>query len=241
MKLPPLPQRIAAGLSDAAADAARREVFEGLRPRLAAARPRYPRLQETVRRIKMDALEHLEELTDLAADALRRNGCAVAVCGTAAEAREYILRVIGAGAVVKSKSNAAKEIGVVEALDRGGGRVVETDLGDRINQLNGTYGGHIIAPAVQIPKARVRELFSELAHQVLPDDPAEIVKVARADLRSAFAGAGYGLSGCNALAADTGAVCVVERGMVVKSASCGSARCRGRGRSDRRCAPGRAS
>jgi L-lactate dehydrogenase complex protein LldF len=208
--LPPLRQRIAAGLSDATADRARREVFDGLRPRLAAARPRYPELQDAVRRIKMDALAHLDELAALAADTLRRNGCTVAVCGTAAEARAYIAGVIGAGMVVKSKSNAAKEIGIVEALERRGARVVETDLGDRINQLNGTYGGHIIAPAVQIPKARVRELFSALAHQVLPEDPAEIVKVARADLRAAFAGAGYGLSGCNALAAETGTVCVVE-------------------------------
>ncbi len=210
MKLPPLRKRIAAGLADASADQARREVFEGLRPRLAAARPRYPDLQDRVRSIKMDALDHLDELVRLATEQLERNGCTVAIARNAAEARTYILKVVGGGTLVKSKSNAAKEIGIVEALEVRRVQVVETDLGDRINQLNGTYGGHIIAPAIQITKQRVRELFSELAGEMLPDDPEEIVKVAREDLRSAFATAGYGMSGANALAAETGTVCVVE-------------------------------
>ena len=210
MKLPPLRKRIAAGLADASADQARREVFTGLRPRLEGARSRYPDLQERVRHIKMDALDHLDELVLIATEQLERNGCTVAVASTAADARKYILKVVGGGTVVKSKSNAAKEIGIVEALEARRVKVVETDLGDRINQLNGTYGGHIIAPAIQVTKQRVRELFSELAGEMLPDDPEEIVKVAREDLRSAFATAGYGLSGGNALAADTGTLCVVE-------------------------------
>jgi iron-sulfur cluster protein len=210
VRLPPLRKRIAAGLSDASADAVRRNVLQGLRPRLAAARPRYPDLQERVREIKMDALAHLDELVERATEQLKRNGCAVVVARTAADARKYILKVVGGGTLVKSKSNAAKEIGAVEALEARHVNVVETDLGDRINQLNGTYGGHIIAPAIQISTERVRELFSEVAGEVLPGDPEEIVKVAREDLRSAFASAGYGLSGGNALSAETGTVCVVE-------------------------------
>jgi L-lactate dehydrogenase complex protein LldF len=210
VKLPPLRKRIAAGLADASADRARREVFEGLRPRLAAARTRYPDLQERVRAIKMTALDHLDELVRQATDQLERNGCTVVLARTAAEARQHVLKVVRGGTVVKSKTNAAKELGLVEALEARRVRVVESDLGDRINQLNGTYGGHIIAPAIQIPKERVRELFSELAGEMLPEDPEEIVKVAREDLRSAFATAGYGLSGGNALAAETGTLCVVE-------------------------------
>ncbi len=210
MKLPPLRQRIASGLADASADQARRVVFDGLRPRLAAARHRYPDLQDRIRAIKADALEHLDELVRLATDRLERNGCTVVVARTAEEARQHILGIVGGGTLVKSKSNAAKEIGVVEALESRGVQVVETDLGDRINQLNGTYGGHIIAPAIQITAARVRELFSELAGEVLPEDPEEIVKVAREDLRAAFAGAGYGLSGGNVLAAETGTLGVIE-------------------------------
>ena len=52
VKLPPLSQRIASGLADASADEARRVVFDGLRPRLAAARHRYPDLQDRIRTIK---------------------------------------------------------------------------------------------------------------------------------------------------------------------------------------------
>jgi L-lactate dehydrogenase complex protein LldF len=210
VKLPPLSKRIAAGLADESADHARRQAFDAYRPRVAALRPRYPDLQEDIRAIKSDALAHLDELVRLATEQLRRNGCTVVVARTAAEARKHVLKVVRGGTLVKSKSNAAKELGLSEALEARGVQVIETDLGDRINQLNGTYGGHIIAPAIQISKERVRELFSELAGVMLPDDPEEIVKVAREDLRSAFAEAGYGISGGNALAADTGTVCLVE-------------------------------
>ncbi len=210
MDLPPLPQRVATGLADEVADRERRRAFTEFRPRLAAARPHYPDLQARIRTIKSDAIRHLDELVELAAERLRRNGCTVARARDAGEARAHVLRVVHGGLLVKSKSNAAKEVGIIEALDAHGVRVVETDLGDRINQLNGTYGGHIIAPAIQISQARVRELMSRLAGELLPDDPEEMVKVARSDLRSAFATAGYGLSGANALAAETGTVCVVE-------------------------------
>ena len=208
--LPPLSERITAGLVDEAADRARRQAFDSIRPRVAAARPHYPDLQSRIRAIKSDALAHLDELVALAADRLRGNGCTVVLARTAAEARAHLLEIVAQGTLVKSKSNAAKEIGVAEALAGRGVRIVETDLGDRINQLNGTYGGHIIAPAIQVSRARVRELLSDVAGHVLPDDPEEMVKIAREDLRSAFATAGYGLSGGNALAAESGTVCVVE-------------------------------
>jgi len=208
--LPPLPQRIAAGLADEAADRERRRAFTEFRPRLAASRPHYPDIQARLRRIRSNTIEHLDELVALATERLRRNGCTVVVARDAPAARDHVLAVVRQGLLVKSKSNAAKEIGIAEALEARGIRVVETDLGDRINQLNGTYGGHIIAPAIQISRARVRELMSRLAGELLPDDPEEMVAVARSDLRSAFAAAGYGLSGCNALAAETGTVCVVE-------------------------------
>jgi L-lactate dehydrogenase complex protein LldF len=210
MNLPPLSQRIAAGLADESADRERRRAFDAFRQRVAAARPHYPDIQARIRAIKSDALSSLDELVALASERLRHNGFTVVVARDADEARRHILGIVHEGVLVKSKSNASKEIGVVEALEARGVRVVETDLGDRINQLNGTYGGHIIAPAIQISVERIRELFSELAHEMLPEDPEEIVKVARSDLRSSFAEAGFGLSGCNALAADTGTVCVVE-------------------------------
>lgn len=210
MDLPPLSRRVAAGLADEEAERARRRAFDEFRPRLASARPRYPDLQRRIRAIKTEALEHVDDLVALAAERLRTNGCTVVLAPDAAAARDHVLTVVRDGLLVKSKSNASKEIDVVNALEARGVRVVETDLGDRINQLNGTYGGHIIAPAIQISRERVRELMSRLAGAALPDDPEEMVKVARSDLRSAFASAGYGLSGCNALAAETGTVCVVE-------------------------------
>src|SRR5437879_947365 len=73
VNLPPLSQRIAAGLADASADQARRRAFESILPRLPPLRERYPELQQRIRAIEADAVEDLDALVERAAEQLRLN------------------------------------------------------------------------------------------------------------------------------------------------------------------------
>ena len=135
----------------------------------------------------------------------------VYVADTAVEAVAHVRALMpSSGLVVKSKSNLGKELHLAEALTDAGLTVIETDLGDRINQMAGTTGFHVLSPAASIDRFQVRDLFSRELGEELGDSPEELVAAARRSLRGYFARADYGLVGANAIAADTGSVCLME-------------------------------
>ena len=207
----PLPERVKAALADGRGLAARRKAFGIIRPRVGQLRARFPGFTSSLRRMKLDALGRNAELVVQAIENLKANGFHVHLARENREAVEYILRLLkGPALLIKSKSNMGKEIGVVQALEDQGVKVIETDLGDWINQLGGTTGNHLLAPAASVPKSRIRELFSKEVGEDLPEETEILVQVARRRLRKYMESADYGLSGANAIAADTGTVVLME-------------------------------
>jgi L-lactate dehydrogenase complex protein LldF len=92
-------------------------------------------------------------------------------------------------------------------LEEHGIEVVETDLGEWIVQLAHERPSHMVMPAIHKSRQQVGALFTETTHrEVSPDDIAEQVGVARRELRRDFLDAGLGVSGANALVAESGAV-----------------------------------
>jgi L-lactate utilization protein LutB/heterodisulfide reductase subunit B len=116
----------------------------------------------------------------------------------------------GPPVVVKSKSNAGKEVGLVHFLEEQGATVVETDLGDRITQLDKSAPSHTMAPSIHVPIERVAELFSREVNETLHPELEELVRAARKSLRSFLLRADVGISGANAIVAETGAIVVTE-------------------------------
>src|SRR5690606_36251155 len=130
----------------------------------------------------------------------------------AAEANRIIVEIAqsrNARLVVKSKSMATEEIGLNAHLEAAGIQVVETDLGEWIVQLADDRPSHLIAPALHKSKEQVAELFSKRIGQPLPPDPAQLVKVARRELRRMFVEADLGISGANFAIAETGTIGIV--------------------------------
>ncbi|MDA8333657.1 MAG: LUD domain-containing protein [Peptococcaceae bacterium] len=203
-------RRIEAALADVAGAAGRQKALSLICPDIQAARQRHPPLSERLRRIKAESMSRLPELLDQAVTALTVNGCRVFLAADAGAARDYIGGVVQGGVLVKSKTNVGKEIGVDGYLAARGVTVVETDLGDRLNQLDHGTASHPLAPAIHLPLSRVRELLARESGRDLPEDVAELVRAARESLRPHLAGADTGLTGANAIAADTGAVVLME-------------------------------
>ncbi|TDA28904.1 MAG: hypothetical protein DSO03_07280, partial [Hadesarchaea archaeon] len=157
------------------------------------------------------AVGRLEELVGLAKDSLRAVGCEVFEARKGEEAVEYLLKQIGEERmVVKSKSNTLKELELVEKLERRGVEVVETDLGDRIIQLAGEEPLHPVGPAVHLTLEEVARALSREVGRELPADVEKIIKASRERLRERILGARIGLTGANAIAAEEGAVGLVE-------------------------------
>ncbi|MHA2295865.1 MAG: LUD domain-containing protein [Candidatus Hodarchaeales archaeon] len=164
-------------------------------------------LKAKLRQVKEAWIDNLSQLVDMAIKGLEAVGCTVFLAKTPQDALQYINKIVGENKlVVKSKTNAGSEIGLVKHLESQGNEVIETDLGDRIVQMRREKGTHPIAPAIHISREDVAILFN-LSTEATID---EIVAQARGELRESFFKADVGISGCNALATKEGALFLVE-------------------------------
>jgi L-lactate dehydrogenase complex protein LldF len=171
-------------------------------------------LRLAARAAKHQVLADLPVLLERFADQVLARGGHVCWAPTAAEARDYIVGVVGrhgATRVAKSKSMATEEIDLNPALAAAGAEVVETDLGEWIIQLAGETPSHIIAPALHRDRHQIKDLFVDTvaAPPDLGTEPTELVSFARRRLREVFLAAEVGITGANVAVADTGSIVLV--------------------------------
>ena len=127
------------------------------------------------------------------------------------EALDIMKKIVGTGkTIVKAKSITSEELFMNEKLEEWGNEVYETDLGEFIVQLLKSRPMHILAPAVNIPREKVAEIFSRFSGEELPPDPTRLARFAREFLREKFFNADIGISGGNAITADTGTIFLIE-------------------------------
>ncbi len=127
------------------------------------------------------------------------------------EALDIMKKIVGTGkTIVKAKSITSEELFMNEKLEEWGNEVYETDLGEFIVQLLKSRPMHILAPAVNIPREKVAEIFSRFSGEELPPDPPRLARFAREFLREKFFNADIGISGGNAITADTGTIFLIE-------------------------------
>ena len=145
--------------------------------------------------------------------AAERAGAVVVEAGDAEAACAYVAdlaRRRGARLVIKSKSMVSEEIELNHYLAERDVEVVETDLGEWIVQLAGERPSHMVMPAIHKSRQQVGDLFTrvlgrEISRELIPEQ----VGVARTELRRKFLEADIGVSGANALIAESGTVMLV--------------------------------
>ena len=161
---------------------------------------------------KRRALRHLPDLLETAERNLIANGWQVEWAEDADAANQLVLDIArrhGVETVTKSKSMLSEELGVNHAIEAAGLRVVETDLGEYIIQLNNETPSHIVAPVMHKTKAEIRDIFIRELGMEATDDAEAMVAFARKMLREDFLNADMGISGGNFLIAETGSIGLV--------------------------------
>ena len=120
---------------------------------------------------------------------------------------EQILKQKRAKLVVKSKSMLTEECGLNSYLEKRGYSVIDTDLGERIVQLNKQKPSHIVLPAIHLKKQEVAKIFNQDS-----SDPTYLTKFARKSLREYFEKADVAITGVNFAIVKEGAfvVCTNE-------------------------------
>jgi L-lactate dehydrogenase complex protein LldF len=120
-----------------------------------------------------------------------------------------ILAARGAKTLVKAKSMLTDECDMRPFLEQRGIQVIETDLGERIQQLDDEPPSHIVVPAVHKLRSDVAAVFA----RTLGTDPDNhdvhyLAESQRRTTRPHFLQADAGMTGANFAVAETGAVVV---------------------------------
>jgi L-lactate dehydrogenase complex protein LldF len=175
--------------------------------------------------IRAEALENLPLLLETFEKNVIKNGGYVFWAKDAHSANQYIVDVAQKNRVpfvTKGKSMVTEELGLNEALEENGIQVYESDLGEFITQLFKLPPFHILGPAINIPVARISDIFLQKGIISDPElDPAKLGLAVRRFLREKFQHLQMGITGVNMVVAETGTIVNVENeGNIRMSKSC---------------------
>ena len=170
----------------------------------------FEKVKEEVKRVRTESLGNWDLLGE-AITALEKNQFKVFRAGDSKEACDILLREIGdERLVVKSKSNVSREIGLTPFLRQYGIEVIETDIGDRINQLVGGQPSHYTGPIVHLTRYEIAEILSKHLKKEVPPIPEEEMQSVKEDIEAYLQKARIGVTGANAIAAREGAVLIIH-------------------------------
>ena len=186
--------------------------LRGKRDRETALLPEWEELRTLASQIKEHTLSHLADYLEQFERQAQANGVTVHWARDAAEHNQIvhgILAARGAKTLVKSKSMLTDECEMRAYLEPRGIAVIETDLGERIQQLDDEPPSHIVVPAVHKLRSDVAEVFA----RTLGTDPANhdvhyLAESQRQTTRPHFLNADAGMTGANFAVAETGAIVV---------------------------------
>jgi L-lactate dehydrogenase complex protein LldF len=174
--------------------------------------PEWNRLRDLASQIKEHTLTHLSQYLEQFEANAKTNGAHV---HWALDAEDHnhivhdILAARGVRTLVKSKSMLTEECDMRPYLERRGIAVVETDLGERIQQLDDEPPSHIVVPAVHKLRDDVAQVFGRtIGSDPANNDPHYLAEKARMNLRPNFLTAEAGMTGGNFAVAETGSIVV---------------------------------
>lgn len=178
--------------------------------------PEWELLREQASQIKQHTVSQLPNLLEEFERNATARGVHVHWARNATEHNEIvhgILKKHNVSRVVKSKSMLTEECHLNPYLERHGIEIIDTDLGERIVQMQNMPPSHIVMPAIHIKKEEIGELFHEkLGTEKGATDPQYLTEAARQHLRQKFIQAEAGITGVNFAIAETGGfvVCTNE-------------------------------
>ena len=178
--------------------------------------PEWQELRGLASAIKEHTLTHLGDYLEQFERNAVANGMVVHWARDAAEHNQIVFDILaarGTRTLVKSKSMLTEECELRPFLENRGIEVVETDLGERIQQLDDEPPSHIVVPAVHKLRADVAEVFARtLGTDAKNHEVPYLAESQRVHTRPSYLTAEAGMTGANFAVAETGSfvVCTNE-------------------------------
>ena len=170
-------------------------------------------LKNAVSSIKEKSISQVDKNIDSFIKIFTKKGIDVRFSKDSVQAREAICEILeqkDIKSIVKSKSLTTEEIGLDEFLINKGYKVVETDLGEWLVQINGERPTHMTAPAIHLSKEKIAALLNNKFSANLSDDPKSLVDFAKEQIRKHFSNAQCGIFGANAVSLEDQNIFIVS-------------------------------
>ena len=168
------------------------------------------KMKKEVRKIKVNTTTR-EEIINKFSNKVKENGGNVFFADKGEDAINYVLEIAKrtkTRLITKSKSLTSEEIEFNQGIEKEGIKIVETDLGELICQLNNEIPIHLVMPAAHKNTQDIADLFSREYGMNIEANPEEILKVVRKKLRPIFLEADMGVTGGNIGVAETGSIVI---------------------------------
>ena len=178
--------------------------------------PEWEELRELASAIKQHTLAHLGDYLEQFETQAIANSVHVHWAQNGAEHNRIVHGILadhGAKRLIKSKSMLTEETGLRHYMAGVGIEVVETDLGERIQQLDDEAPSHIVVPAVHKLRTDVADVFAKtLGTDPNNDDVHYLAEQQREKTLPLILDADAGMTGANFAVAETGSfvVCTNE-------------------------------
>ncbi|MCL4349353.1 LUD domain-containing protein [Ferroplasma acidiphilum] len=166
-----------------------------------------------LRKTKNTVLDNIETYISKTEESVKRTGGHFHYAKDGEQAMDIVREILGEKSkIVLSKSNVLYEIKLREELEKEGKDIWETDLGEYLVQINHDMPSHLVAPAIHLTKDKIGKLLHENLDSAINENtsPEEMVSIVRKFLMEKYLGAEVGITGANAIAADTGSVLLIE-------------------------------
>jgi L-lactate dehydrogenase complex protein LldF len=178
--------------------------------------PQWEELREVASAIKSNVISNLHDYLIQFEENLKKNGVKVYWASDAEEHNQIVYSILKEKEItqmVKSKSMLTEECQLNEYLEDRGIEVINSDLGEYIQQIDNEPPSHIVLPCIHKRKEEIGELFHEhLGTEKGLSDPTVLTRVARKHLNNVFLTRRAALTGVNFAVAETGefVVCTNE-------------------------------
>ena len=183
------------------------------RDKAASRVPEWEQLSDLASQIKEHTLSHLAHYLEMFESRAKANGVTVHWAQDAHEHNQIVYQLLSDRKVdelIKSKSMLTEECDTRRFLEERGIRVSETDLGERIQQLDDQPPSHIVGPAWHKTTQDIANVFAKAyGSDKEKADPVYLAHVMRQNTRPLIERARAGMTGANFAVAETGAIVTV--------------------------------
>ncbi len=166
-----------------------------------------------VKKIRQNSIENMDSLMALAKKNLNNNGIECLYAKNSNDACELIYNIIkDEKLVVKAKSNTLREINLNSFLNSKNIQIIETDLGDRILQLNplNNKPSHPTGPISHFNIEKVQKIILDSFNEEIDSNPYALMQYIRNNVVESIEKSNVGITGVNVIAAEDGSLIMVH-------------------------------